>query len=43
MAVSDNQIKNHGLFPNYEVIPKIADKIDGTDLELEFAKKLINK
>jgi hypothetical protein len=43
MAVKDYPFKDHGLFPNYEVIPKIADKINGEDLELEFAKKLINK
>ena len=43
MAVKDYQFKDHGLFPNYNVVPKIADKINGNDLELEFAKKLINK
>jgi hypothetical protein len=43
MAVKDYQFKDHGLFPNYEVIPKIADKINGNDPELELAKKLINK
>ena len=42
MAVKDYQFKDHGLFPNYKVIPKIADKINGNDIELEFAKKLIN-
>jgi len=42
MAVKDYQFKDHGLFPNYTVIPKIADKINGIDPELEFAKKLIN-
>jgi Peptidase family S41 len=43
MAVKDYQFKDHGLFPNYEVIPKIEDKINGHDPELEFAHKLINK
>ena len=43
MAVKDYPFKDHGLFPNYEVIPKIADKINGNDPELAFAKKLINK
>jgi hypothetical protein len=42
MAVKDYQFKDHGLFPNFKVIPKIADKINGKDIELEFAKKMIN-
>ncbi len=43
MAVKDYRFKDHGLFPNYEVIPKIANKINGNDPELEFAKKLISR
>ncbi|HTE01262.1 MAG TPA: S41 family peptidase [Mucilaginibacter sp.] len=43
MAVKDYQFKDRGLIPNYEVIPKIADKLNGNDPELEFAKKLISK
>jgi hypothetical protein len=41
MAVKDCQFKDHGLYPNYRVIPTIADKLKGKDPELEFAKKLI--
>ncbi|MDB4902555.1 MAG: periplasmic protease [Mucilaginibacter sp.] len=41
MAVKDYQFKDHGLYPNYRVIPTIADKLKGKDPELEFAKKLI--
>ena len=43
MAVKDYQFKDHGLFPTYVVIPKIADEINGNDPELKYAKKLINQ
>ena len=33
MAVNDYQFKDHGLFPNYAVVPKIGDKINGNDPE----------
>ena len=42
MAVKEYPFKDHGFFPDYEVIPNIAEKINGIDPELAFAKKLIN-
>jgi hypothetical protein len=43
MSVKDYPFKDHGLYPSYTVIPTIADKINGVDPELNFAKKLIGQ
>ena len=43
MAVKDYRFTDHGLFPDYQVMPQIADKLNGNDPELNFAKKMINQ
>lgn len=41
MAVENYPYPDRGLIPNYTIIPGITDKISNVDLELNFAKKLI--
>lgn len=43
MAVKDYQYADRGLMPNYTIVPTIKDKLANKDLELEFARELINK
>ena len=43
MAVKGYPYPDRGLIPDHEIVPSIKNKMEHKDVELEFAKSLINR